>query len=50
LTAPRPPLSQEANRNATAVLLDVTFASDGLKLSGALHVPDDLRPGEPPSS
>lgn len=24
----------------------VTFPSDGLRLSGALHVPDDLRPGE----
>ncbi len=24
----------------------VTFLSDGLRLSGAVHVPDDLRPGE----
>ena len=24
----------------------VTFASDGLKLSGVVHVPDDCRPGE----
>ncbi len=28
------------------MLRDVTFSSDGLKLSGVLHLPDDLRPGE----
>src|ERR1700722_16741658 len=28
------------------MLETVTFASDGLNLSGAVHVPDDYRPGE----
>ena len=28
------------------MLETVTFASDGLKLSGVVHVPDDYRPGE----
>ena len=28
------------------MLETVTFASDGLKLSGVVHVPDDCRSGE----
>ena len=28
------------------MLESVSFASDGLKLSGVVHVPDDDRPGE----
>src|SRR3984893_4643346 len=28
------------------MLESVTFASDGLNLSGVVHVPDDYRPGE----